>query len=150
DLLWRYKFADPNLLELTDEYKIVPGSIFATLQTLACHNEMRTPLIDRDELTTGTSVASTGSGDGEIFYIPYVPLQIGERATKQDWKGVVVVTRYNQDHKATDRPGVYKKFPRAAPIFRTSVSLELFNCATSQVFFGKLEAYDASRQLVDI
>jgi hypothetical protein len=150
DVVWRYKWADPKLLDTNT--RIAPGSIFATLRGLACRNEMRTPLIDKDDLRAQnlTSIASTPAGDGEVFYVGSDHLEIGERDAKQDWKTAAVMTRFNQDKKADVVNSLFAKIPGGAPVFRTMVGLVYIRCSESQFSVIKTEMYDASGRLVYI
>lgn len=154
DLLWRYKWAEPKLLDLS--FQIVPGSIMATLRNIACHDELRTPLVDREELiaATLTSLASTATGDGEVYYFPGRPLKLAsdnmQGRPKPDWQETLAMQRFYQDKKFDDVVGYFRNVPGGSPLYRAEVSLLYIRCATSQVFVAKREIYDASQHLLGV
>ena len=150
DLLWRYKWAEPKLLDLS--FQTAPGSIIEVLRNIACHDELRTPLVDKEELTDKTliSLASTSTADGDVFYLPGRPLRLESekrQGQKPDWQETVLMARFYQDQKL-EEVDVFKNVPGSAPLYRTKVNLTYIRCAASQIFFAKTEFYDASQHLV--
>jgi Caspase domain len=68
-LLFHYKWADPQYLNLAIGTTFIPSSIASTARNIVCHEEFATPLISKGQLAEMKfrSLASTVSGDGEIF-----------------------------------------------------------------------------------
>jgi hypothetical protein len=72
ELLFHYKWADPYFLILSNGPKLTSGSVAMSARNIACHEELRTPLVGKLELASlkFPSLASAIAGDRDIFYIP--------------------------------------------------------------------------------
>jgi len=99
NLLFHFKWADPQYLNLAIGTTIVPGSVGAVARNIVCHEEFATPLISKGQLTEMkfTSLASIPSGDGEIFFGPSQTSQ-----NVQDLREVVMIFRHNSDRNVKD------------------------------------------------
>jgi hypothetical protein len=70
DVLYHYKWADPQFVDLSIGNTAAPGTVAAWLRIIACHDELRTPMIAKSNLTSPDliSLASTSNGT-EIYFI---------------------------------------------------------------------------------
>src|SRR5262249_48685435 len=71
-VLYAYKWAEPALLDLSIAASFAPGSIESATQRVLCDEDMRTPLVGKQDLanTTFHSLSRTVAGDGTMFYAP--------------------------------------------------------------------------------
>ena len=145
-LISHYKWADPQYLNLSIGITLVPGAVGLTAKNIACHVEFATPLISKGQLAEMkfTSLASTPSGDGEIFFGPSQTSQ-----NVPDQKELVSIVRYNSDHNIKDY------FPQGVsipdpPNFRTEVDHVLFKCSENKILIDKGEFWSVARELVRV
>ena len=143
NILSHYKWAEPEFLEkMVDPTAITPGSVFYFVRNILCDDQLRTPLVQKQQLLTAKfqSIASTPAGDGEIYYKLYRnDLNVGENQ-------VIFIVRFNKD-----------KDPKEAPEFqnlgvtssiRTTMTLAAMDCTSKRGFNRKIEFYDASGGLI--
>jgi hypothetical protein len=108
--------------------------------------EFATPLISKGQLAEMkfTSLASTPSGDGEMFFGPSQTSQ-----NVPDQKEIVSIVRYNSDHNIKDYfpQGISISDP---PNFRTEVDHVLFKCSENKSLIDKAEFWSAARELVRV
>jgi hypothetical protein len=136
DTLYHYKWADPLYLNLSIGTTVVPGSINASTRNIVCHNDLRTPLFSKDQLAAMkfTSVASTTTGDGDIFY---APIQHNMNA-QDDVKEFAAIIRYHDD--------VLLSFPNISfpdvPKYRMRVDRIKIRCSNSTMVLAKTEYFD--------
>ena len=99
NLLFHYKWADPQYLNLAIGTTLGPGSVGSTARNIVCHEEFATPLISKRQLAEMkfTSLSSTAAGDGEIFFGPSQTSQ-----NVQDQKEIVVIIRNNSDRNVKE------------------------------------------------
>ena len=100
-VLWYYKWADPNFLEtVVDPTSIPPGSVFYFVRNILCDEELRTPLVRKQELlaTKFASLSSMSAGDGELFYKVY------GNSPKNEENQIVVIARYNKSTNLKEIP----------------------------------------------
>jgi PDZ domain/Caspase domain len=144
DLLFHYKWAEPQYLNLAIGAKIVPGSVGATAKNLVCHERIRTPIVTKKQLAAMkfASLSSTAAGDGEIFYA----LSRSEKDV-QDQKEVVVLIKNNTDRNVVFPQGTSIPDP---PSFRTEVDRILLRCDKNEFAITKIEFWNASNQLVRV
>jgi hypothetical protein len=97
--LGAFKWADPQILNLSIGSAIVPGTVAATAKNLLCDETMRTPTVRRTDLASMNfrHVASLPSG-GEMYYRP-LPNEGGSQTQKE----AIVLYRLNED-KELARP----------------------------------------------
>ena len=145
-LLSHYKWADPQYLNLSIGITLVPGAVGLTAKNIACHVEFATPLISKGQLAEMkfTSLASTPSGDGEMFFGPSQTSQ-----NIPDQKEILSIIRYNSDHNIKDYfpQGISISDP---PNFRTEVDHVLFKCSENKSLIDKAEFWSAARELVRV
>src|SRR5262249_52326708 len=93
--LYHYKWADPQYLDLAIGIIINPGSVASSLQRFACSEQVYSPLATKGQLAKMEfkSLASTTSGDGEIFY----DQSHRQGSDDQNEKLVTVLIRYHAD-----------------------------------------------------
>jgi hypothetical protein len=146
ELLFHYKWADPQYLNLAIGAKIVPGSIGATARNIVCHERIAVPIVAKKQLAAMkfASLSSTIGGDGEILYA----LSGGADDT-QDQKEVIVILKNNTDQS------VQQFFPQGTsipdpPSFRTEVDRALVRCDRNEFAITKVESWNASNQLVRV
>ena len=91
-----------------------------------------------------TSLSSTASGDGEIFFGPSQTSQ-----NVQDQKEIVVIIRYNSDRNVKDflPQGISIPDP---PNFRTEVDHVLLKCNENKFLIDKIEFWSAAKELVRV
>ena len=146
NLLFHYKWADPQYLNLAIGATVDPGSVAFTARNIVCHEEFSTPLISRGQLTEikFTSLASTVSGDGEIFYA-----SSETRQNVGDQKEILVIVRNNFDHNVKDffPQGVSIPDP---PDYRTEVDRVLLKCNENKFLIEKTEFWSAAKELVRV
>jgi uncharacterized caspase-like protein len=146
DLLFHYKWADPQFLNLAIGAQIVPRSIGYTARNIVCHERSRTPIVTKKQLRAMklASLASMPAGDGEIFYAL-------SRSGKdiQEQREAVVLVKNNIDHNVKDffPQGVSIPDP---PSFRTEVDWMQIRCDRNDFAITKTEFWNASDQLVRV
>jgi len=138
-VLYAYKWADPQFLDLSKASSFLPGSVGASTQRIVCDEAIRTPLFDKKQLSGMgfSSLSSTPAGDGDMFY---GPIQEEPRGEKQ----VTLINRFHQDHAlelaSGSVPGV--------PARRIEASRVKVNCSDGTMTDFKSEFYDSSNTLV--
>jgi uncharacterized caspase-like protein len=142
ETLHHYKWADPLYLNLAIGVTVTPGSINASTRNIVCHNDLRTPLFSKDQLAAMkfTSVSSTRTGDGDIFYAP-IQHNINAHDDLKEFAGII---QYHDDVLLTvpniDFPG----FPK----YRTQVDHIKIRCSNNTMVTAKSEYFDALKKLV--
>jgi hypothetical protein len=103
ETLYHYKWADPQFLDLSIGMAVTPKSIMYSLQNMLCHEQSRTPLLAKKELTSMhlLSLSSTVTGSGDIFYTP-----IQDSLNTVDQKEVVLVFKMHEDIKIAIPPTI--------------------------------------------
>jgi hypothetical protein len=143
NILSHYKWADPEFLErMVDPTPIPPGSVFYFIRNILCDDQLRTPLVQKQQLLgmKFTSLASTPAGDGETYYKLY------RNGTSSDANQVVFIGRYNKDKDPKESPELGNL--GEIPNFRTAVTLVEIDCPKRRGFTRKAEFYNASGGLV--
>jgi caspase domain-containing protein len=138
-VLYAYKWAAPQFLDLSRAPPIVPGSVAASTRRIACDEAMRTPLFDKRQLAemNFTSLSSNPAGDGDMFY---GPIQDEPRGQKE-------VTLINRFHR--DRPLELAGGPvPGVPDRRIEASRIKVNCNDGAMTDIKSEYYDSANRLV--
>jgi hypothetical protein len=141
EVVFHYKWADPRFLILSNGPKLGPGSVAMSARNIACHEELRTPLVDRLELTSlrFPSLANTIAGDRDIFYIPTKDGNGG-----QNQVSVTTIIRWHEDRKISAAlPATIAEFSQ----YRFEVARVQIYCAENKMSFSKEEYYTASNNL---
>ena len=142
-LLFHYKSADPQYLNLAVGGKVEPDSIGCTARTLACHNEISAPLVSKKQLEEMkfSVLASTPDGNGEILY-----RKSDDDQDLDNQKAVVVITRQFADHNILETfPGVSIPDP---PNYRTAVGRALIKCDENTFVINHEEFWNSSNEIV--
>jgi hypothetical protein len=145
NLLYHYKWADPQYLNLAIGTALPPGSVGLAATNIACHNEVGTPLVSKSQLAEMKfkSLSSTVSGDGEIFFGTISqPIQ-----NLQDQKEIIFIIHNNADHNINEFLPKGVSIPDA-PNFRTEVDHVLLKCNENKFATAKIEQWSATMELV--
>jgi hypothetical protein len=138
-VLYAYKWADPEFLDLSTAQTITPGSVASSTQRIVCNEGLRTPLFDKKHLppTNFLSLSSTPAGDGDMLYGPI-------REETHGQKEVTLVSRFPNDHALElaggPAPGISG--------YRVAASSVRVNCNDGTATAAKSEYYDSSNRLV--
>jgi uncharacterized caspase-like protein len=139
--LYAYKWADPQYLDLAIGGSFTPGSIAALTQKIACNDELRTPLVGKQELAAMKffSLSSTMSGDGDVFYAfaQNEPSAAGSR-------DINLIVRLHKDVEVS----LSKRSVSGVPLHRIQVSRIRLDCTKGTMGLTKAEYYDANSNLV--
>jgi hypothetical protein len=142
EILHHYKWADPEYVNLSMGSSFTPGSIAATGRNIACHDDLRTPLLGKKQLAAMNfaSLSSTVSGDGEMFY---VPIEHGMGA--DSIRDAIVIIKGRKDYTINLTDGsVFDKVPK----YRTEVDRVRLKCTSNESAVTKSEYFDESNKLV--
>jgi Caspase domain/PDZ domain len=142
-VLYHYKFADPQYLDLSKGQEVGPTSIASVGRNIVCHPEMRTP-IAKVRLTKMDfkSLGSTSAGDGTLFY---EPLQSSSGNSNQ--KELLFIMSFFDDKTIPLAPNSTVKDP---PQYRTEVDNVRLLCAEGRLLAVRNEYFDASNNLVHL
>jgi hypothetical protein len=142
-VLNHYKWADPQFLNLSIGGTTPPGTIGAYLRIIVCHDEFRTPLISKADLTSTRfiSLSSTLKGDGDIFYLPFTKeMREGNNVTP------IVMLKWHED-KSLDT--FLKNTILDQPLkFRYEVARVTLDCVAKKAFLPRTDYYDQEKRLV--
>jgi hypothetical protein len=146
EVLYHYKWADPQFLNLSIGGMLPPGSVGDYLRINVCHDELRTPLIAKADLTPShfISLSSMKNGDGDIFYLPLTDeMREGNSVTP------IVMLKLNDARAVVDElgQGAVLDEPLA---YRYQVAKIKFDCTEHKASFLKFEFYDDTKRLVRI
>jgi hypothetical protein len=141
-MLFHYKWADPQYMNLSIGLAINPGTVAYSIRNLLCHEELRAPLVTKKEVAAMnfSSLSSTTAGDGEIFY-----RLIRNSVSGANEKEVLLVFKMNEDTKVNFSPEV--SIPDV-PSYRVEIDRALLKCDKNKSRIDKSEYYDASNNLV--
>jgi hypothetical protein len=146
EMLYHYKWADPQYLSLGFAVPIVAGSVLASGKTIACEMRNRLPLVSKDQLAKWdfSYFASTSSGDGDMYYtLPLV------RDKDENEKHVISIMKLRADQSVLALLPSDVKIPDP-PKFRVEVDFIALKCRESQAAFIDIENWDSSNRLVRI
>src|SRR5262249_11575781 len=129
-------------LNFSNGASITPGTIGATAHNILCHDKLRTPLLGKRQLAAMNfaSLSSTGSGNGDIFYVPIK----GAAHEEDDLREVIVIFRMHNDTNLKARDGsVIDLLPK----YRIEVDLVRLKCFSSEFAITRSDYLDASINL---
>jgi hypothetical protein len=141
-VLFHYKWADPHFLILSNGPKLAPGSVAMSAHNIACHEELRTPLVGKSELASlkFPSLSSAIAGDGDMFYIP-----IKDGKINQNQISITTIIRWHTDRNiSASRPTDASIDSR----YRFEVAKAQIYCVENKMSFFKKEYYSMSNDLV--
>jgi uncharacterized caspase-like protein len=140
-VLYAYKWADPQFLDLSTGQSFGPGSIASSTQRIVCDEQMRTPLLGKEELAAMkfTSLSSTASGDGDVSYA-----LVQSDTAVNGIKEVNVIIKLHNEGEITfsSRPISH------IPPYRSKGSRMRINCANGAMALTKSEYYSTSNELI--
>ena len=98
-LLFHYKWGDPQYLNLAIGTKIGTHSVGSVARSIACHEELATPLVTKQQIADMkfSLLSSIASGDGELYYSPN---QSDHEVQGQ--KEILFVAHFFEDHNIKD------------------------------------------------
>lgn len=144
ELLYHYKWADPQYLNLSIGITLQRGSIGTVAANIACHEAVSTPLVTKEQIAAMkfTSLSSNLAGDGEIFYE-----QIKDGQETENQKEFILIIKFDSDRSV----GAF--LPENAsiadpPAYRTEVDRALVSCDENKFVTTKSEYWNSSNQLV--
>jgi hypothetical protein len=139
-VLYAYKWADPAFVDLSIAPSFAPGSIEAATQRIICDEDMRTPLVGKQDLAkrTFSSLSRTVAGDGEIFYA------LAPNEARGGSREVAVVVRFDRDRELALSGQTLPDVPQ----YRTQVSGVRLDCADGTSTQTKSEYYDSANNLI--
>jgi hypothetical protein len=144
EVLFHFKWADPHFLIISNGPKLVPDSVAMLARNIACHEELRTPLVDKPDLTSlkFPSLGKTMAGDRDIFYIP-----IKDGNSTQNQINVTTIIKWHEDRK------ISTALPSGISIeessqYRFEITQVRIYCGENKMSFFKKEYYTASTDLV--
>jgi hypothetical protein len=144
EAIYHYKWSDPHFSDFSIGARFIPGSVMFGAQNILCHEELRTPLLQKADLalTKFKSLASTNNGDGEIFYI-----QTNDNVKDRSRATAIAVIKYNQDHSISEAlsPGTMIANPAKFRFMAQPVQLW---CTERKLSAVKMEYYDSQVNLV--
>ena len=141
-ILYHYKFADPRYLDLSIGMTIKPGSVASSMQRLACNEKVYMPLVTKGQLARMEFklVASTQSGDGEIFYG-----QLRENRQDDQYENLLtVILRYFDDRPIPLAPTALLAEPLK---HRIEVDRVDWRCKEKKFRILRTEYYNSSNEL---
>jgi uncharacterized caspase-like protein len=144
ELLFHYKWADPQYLNLAIGATLPAGSVGSTAGNIACHEDISAPLVSKEQLAAMkfSSLSSTIAGDGEIFYGPVL-----DGKDVQNQKEILFILKNDVDHSIAEFLPENASIPDP-PNFRTEVDRTLLSCDKNEFTTTKVEFWNASNQLV--
>ena len=137
-----FKRFDPSTIDLSSVGQTLsPTSIGAVAQHLLCDEQLRTPLLARQQSIKLSFLAPAAAGDGDIFYGAVEP-----SADKRFPFTALLVTKFHQAKAlANDFPG--QNILGLPPSYQTAASRVQIDCADRKAKFEKTEDYDADNNL---
>jgi hypothetical protein len=144
EVLFHYKWAEPHFLILSNGPKLAPGSVAMSARNIACHEELRTPLVGKLELASlkFPSLTSAIAVDRNIFYIP---IKDGKRVENQI--SVTTIIKWSEDRKISTALPAGTGIAESSQ-YRFEVAQAQIDCAENKMSFLKEEYYAVSNDLV--
>jgi hypothetical protein len=143
ELLFHYKWADPHFLIISTGQKLVPGSVAMSARNIACHEEMRTPLVSKLDLTSlkFPSLSRAIAGDRDIFYIYVKDLNSTQNKIK-----ITIIIRWHEDRKISTVLPSGNGISESSQ-YRFELAQVQIYCAENKMSSFKKEYYTASTEL---
>lgn len=146
NLLFHYKWADPEYLNLAVGVDLEPKSIGSVTATIVCSPEVGTPLVSKDQISSMkfASLSSMTDGSGELFYAP-----ADKGASAPNEKALLFILRNFQDRNLQSVLPPNVSVPNA-PNYRVEVDHVLIKCDENKYAIDKVENWNSSNELVRI
>jgi hypothetical protein len=147
EILYHYKWGDPQFLNLAFGTRLLPGSIGLTARTILCYDDNLAPLIDKSELDLSNlvSLSSTSEGDAEIYYFP-----LTDRMRERSDINITTVTKNHENKNLSDLAVARGATLDEEILYRYEVVRARIYCIENKISFLKNEAYDENKRLVYI
>jgi hypothetical protein len=145
NLLFHYKWGDPQYLNLKIGVELTPGSVGFFARNIACNERVSAPLLSKKQIidVKFDTLVKSPNGDGEIFrYL--VPNQ--ETA---DQKTILIILRWLEDHNIKDTLPQELSIPNP-PSYRTEVDHTVLKCDEKKYLIDKIEYWNSSNEIVHI
>jgi hypothetical protein len=141
-ILYHYKWADPQYLDLSIGSVVNPGTVAYQARNILCHQQSLTPILGKKEIDDLKlpSLSSTASGNGDIFY-----KILHGGLTTVDQKEVVFVVRMHEDAAISFPTGTSVE---ALPIYRTELDFILLRCDSRKFSIRTSEYFNALNKSV--
>jgi hypothetical protein len=144
EIIFHFKYAEPESLDMSNGLTISPGTILVLAQRLLCDEKLRSLLLSRAQFSNIhlSYLANSADGDGDVFYGPIKPTSNPAYPFE-----VLLVIKKTGDHDFA------KEFPgqniRGRPSsFHTFAETLQMNCTERKIFVAALEYYDRDDNLV--
>lgn len=147
EVISHFKRLDPSTADVSSVGQpVAPTSIAAVAQHLLCNEQLKTPLL-RKQQSTGMKLsflASTDRGDGDIFHSTVEP-----NADKGFPFSTVLVTKFHKDQASAGLfPG--QTILGLPPSYLTAAGPLQMDCAGRRIELAKTEYYDAENNLIAV
>jgi hypothetical protein len=145
EVLFHYKWADPHFLIISNGPKLVPGSVAMSARNIACHEDLRTPLVSKLDLSSlkFPSLHKSIAGDRDIFYTA-----IKGGNSSQNQINVTTIIRWHEDRKISPALPSGIGIKESELQYRFEVIQVKIYCAENKMSVFKQEYYTASTDLV--
>jgi hypothetical protein len=145
DVSFRFKWGDPENIDLSVAVPIQPKSILAAAQSMLCDQNVKNSIVEKPlEGAKLSFLSSTANGDGDIYYEP----------TKFVTNGpyTAALGGYIKYHSDQNLAGVFQKQTKLGfpTLFRTIVQPLQFDCSNRKVLSVLVENFDSKNNLVNI
>jgi hypothetical protein len=142
EVISKFKWGDPESLDLAIGISITQGSIAAAAQHILCNEEMRSPLLSKEQLVNISLkyLTRTNTGDGDVFYGP----------TKSTYESIGLI-KYDVDYPFSmifSSDTTIMGLPASRVRYRGYHVR--FKCADRKIEALKTEHYDSNGNLVHI
>lgn len=154
-LLFQYKNADPEAMDMSNGTVIAPGTIAETAKNILCDDRLRTPLVTRRQLAILNSTDATEEELASMNFhelqrnnnirVYYQPIQ--NEGTSEAEKDAIVVMIPNVEFKIADEAYGPQGSSVELGTFRTEVYWQRIRCGERKSLMLKRELYDASNDL---
>jgi hypothetical protein len=143
EIMSHFNWGDPQTLETS--IAINPGAIVALAQRIMCDEQIRTPLLSKQQLasTKFSYLSNAPKGDGEMFYGP-----AKVTADPEFTLDTLFIAKFFEDHNLTELLPQNNVLGLPTSGYRAIVAPEQLNCTDRKVKAAKEEYFDAEGNLV--
>ena len=144
DVLYHYKFGDPQYLQLGIGFALSETSIGAQAQKIACRPENTIFLASKKQIASGAKfelLSSTASGDGEIFYRVVSNRVVADASVKE----ILLVSKLKNEREL-----VLKNGDNAGIKYVSDLNDLLLNCAENKWTIIGTAYYDSALQIAHL
>lgn len=145
-LLYHYKFGDPQYVNFAIGVPLSPGSVGSSASYVVCHDAIGTPSVGKEQLAAMKfhSLQTLADGGGELFS------ELVQRPHyEKDQREALLIGRYFADRSIMNLLAPDFSIPDP-PNYRFEIDDVLFKCNEKKYALDKIEFWSASNQLVRI